>query len=482
MANWHLNPETGEPGKCSADPSNPRSTGCRYASSDTDVVHFSANTLREAQQRAEKTIAELEAKAFAIQEKQQKQQEQDEKDKELADYTKDIKKLMKLSLSDNQEVRDTVALNIIANADELGASDEQLEKIFVNIIDKGLSDKSANYLAEKAISTKVITALTDYALKPDDSGFLSSGNVSLLSTIVYNKNTDAESLDRIERALKSSRGYDVRKIKQRILWHDNISEKTQIDAASDEDVEIRNFLSKNSSSEKVLEILANDSNAGIRYNVAESWKATNKIIDELAFDDDSSIRSVAASSDVISPAILTELSDDKEYFVRSSVASNPLTASEVLDKLAKDEDSTVWRPVVANSNTSAETLEYLMKNRLKVSTGTFSRLLENKNANGKTLEMAVKMLSEEKKIDPDDLRLIAKHPNATANCLKVIAQVPDVEIRVALAKNINIPKEVFEILAKSRSPKVLKALQNNPNTPMKILLKIASKSKENDEE
>lgn len=38
--NYHINPESGRPNKCSANPSNPKSTGCKYSKNGIEPAHY----------------------------------------------------------------------------------------------------------------------------------------------------------------------------------------------------------------------------------------------------------------------------------------------------------------------------------------------------------------------------------------------------------------------------------------------------------
>ena len=51
MSKWHVNPNTGNPGRCKADPSNPRGRGCDFQLSENEHFDSALSAARNYEQQ-----------------------------------------------------------------------------------------------------------------------------------------------------------------------------------------------------------------------------------------------------------------------------------------------------------------------------------------------------------------------------------------------------------------------------------------------
>ena len=118
-----------------------------------------------------------------------------------------------------------------------------------------------------------------------------------------------------------------------------------------------NLLESNASPE-MIEELAGDEEAKVRYEVAKNPNTPIDILTKLAEDENSDVRWEVVHNPNTPADILRELAEDKEWYVRYEVARNPNTTVDILRKLAEDED---WRARQAVADNSRTPVEILMK-------------------------------------------------------------------------------------------------------------------------
>ena len=128
----------------------------------------------------------------------------------------------------------------------------------------------------------------------------------------------AKQLVRIAKMLVSSAGDDIESM------------------STDEKI---NLAKNKNASPEILEKLAEDEDANVRYAVAKNPKTPVNILIKLADDKDKLVIYAVAENPNTPAEFLKNLAEDRDWFIRWEVASNPNTPIEVLRKLAKNDSS-----------------------------------------------------------------------------------------------------------------------------------------------
>ena len=149
----------------------------------------------------------------------------------------------------------------------------------------------------------------------------------------------AKQLVRIAKMLVSSTGDDIESM------------------STDEKI---NLAKNKNASPEILEKLADDEDANVRYYVAENPKTPADILKKLAREDEESgVRQAVAYNPNTPADILKKLAEDKDDDVKWAVAANTKTPVDILKKLADDKDDYVKSAVVDNPNAPVEVLKKL---------------------------------------------------------------------------------------------------------------------------
>ena len=234
--------------------------------------------------------------------------------------------------------------------------------------------------------------------------------------------------------------------KQHVQWWDKNDESHNAIPESNavDDIEFLkkhgkfNLLDNQNISLEMLEELAEDEDAGVRFQVAKNPNTPAKVLMKLAEDKDRYVRQEVTKNPSTPVEVLRKLAEDEEWYVRQEVAKNPKNPSEVLKKLAEDKDGYVRQEVAKNPSTPVEILR---------------KLAEDKNA---------------------DVRYkVARNPNTPAEAFIKLAEDKDRYVRQEVARNSNTPAEAFIKLAEDKNKWVRYVVAENPHTPVEVLIKLA---------
>jgi len=213
-------------------------------------------------------------------------------------------------------------------------------------------------------------------------------------------------------------------------------------------------------SPKTLSILAKNSNKSvILKNIAKHPNTPPKTLFYLAQSPDEMIREeVAKNPNTPIIALTTILAFDLNSFVRVDVAKNPHTPIFTLKKLADDSSILVKLALLDNPKLPLSLLIYL-KNNNKYFKGMITHLPTS----------PVDIWDKQRKLKR------SRDINTPAKILFKLAQVPEINVRSEVAKNLGTPIIVLTtILAFDPNPIVRANVVLNPNTPSSTLLKLAN--------
>ena len=125
-----------------------------------------------------------------------------------------------------------------------------------------------------------------------------------------------------------------------------------------------NLLDSQNASPEMIEELAEDEDADVRYGVAQNSHTPAEVLRKLAEEENPFVRKQVAWNCAIPIDVLEKLADDEDEGVRCAVAQNFKTPSGILRKLAEDEGGNVRRWVASNPNTPSDVLEKLAEDEV----------------------------------------------------------------------------------------------------------------------
>ena len=226
---------------------------------------------------------------------------------------------------------------------------------------------------------------------------------------------------------------------------------------------IRGALGYEEVSPELFTILARDPDRYVRISVAGNTKTPREALAALAIDKDGWIRSLVAGNWNTPPETLADLAVGGGIDIRIALAINRNTPQKTLAVLAGDKDEIVRYKVVGNEKTLPETLAVLAGDkdegvRLKVA------------QNPKTLPKTLAALAGDKE---KTVRIaVAENPNTSPKTLAGFAALTG-DIRRYIAKNTNLPTELFTALAGDREKEVRRNIAENQKTPPGLLTFLA---------
>jgi hypothetical protein len=192
---------------------------------------------------------------------------------------------------------------------------------------------------------------------------------------------------------------------------------------------------------ELMEILVNDSNKDVRYNLTLNQNLTPEVIKKLANDSDDHVRENIAQNKNLTPEVMKIYANDSNRFVRYNLAQNQNLIPELMEKLANDSDPFVRENIAQNQNLIPELMEKLAN-------------------------------------DSDDRvrQILARNPNLTPEVIKILANDSVAGVRENIAKNPNLTPEVMKILAKDSVAGVREILALNPNLTPEVIKILANDS------
>ena len=173
---------------------------------------------------------------------------------------------------------------------------------------------------------------------------------------------------------------------------------------------------------------------------------------------DSQLKIQIALSRLTPAETLNLLARDSESGVREAVAENPSTPAETLNLLARNSDwrdSSISKAVAGHPNTPAETLNLLAKDS---NASVREAVAENPSTPAETLNLLARNSRSVREA-------VAKNPNTPAEALNLLARDSYYGIRWAVARNPSTPAESLNLLARDSDASVREAVAKNPNTP-----------------
>ena len=235
----------------------------------------------------------------------------------------------------------------------------------------------------------------------------------------------------------------------------------------------------------VLAVLIDDDGPYVRPGLARNPSTPAPTLVELAGDSDWSIRKAVASNPNTPSRVLITLSTDEDWNVRNGAASNPKTPSKTLVTLAADAQDYVRQTVAENSCTPIRVLSVLASDtswiirsvvasspRASVDVLTTFATGESDWIRATALAnpaLPVALLGELAANANESIRKSVAESPRVAECppaMELLARDPKSKVRVALAKNANVPEWILEVLAGDKLKSVRDAVMRNPSAPI----------------
>ncbi|MGB8699183.1 MAG: DUF4132 domain-containing protein [Thermosynechococcaceae cyanobacterium] len=189
----------------------------------------------------------------------------------------------------------------------------------------------------------------------------------------------------------------------------------------------------------------------IRVAIAQQEHTADRLFQNLAMDVHDKVRQALAKNSQAPSRVLEQLAKDKSLDVRTALAKNPDAPPQALAELGKDSYSAVRKAVAKHLNTPGEVL--------------LDMIHELPAYNGNSIERSLwvpRLAAERRYTSPETLSQLAKHD--------------DQSIRTFVARHLNTPISVLELLANDAQFYVRRSVAENPNTPLDLLIKLAKDS------
>jgi 3-methyladenine DNA glycosylase AlkC len=207
---------------------------------------------------------------------------------------------------------------------------------------------------------------------------------------------------------------------------------------------------------EILGLLANDEDFYVRRAVAQHPNTTISALAQLSHDTEAQIRFFVAINPNTTTEFLNKLALDKYGEIRAQVAKSPNIMIELLEELAEDDYSETQYQVANNPSTPSYVLEKLAKKYLELAqsqqlwscqAAVLSAIAQNENTPVAILDQICSINN----IDNQYWLLsldVAKNPKAPTYLLQQLADHEDIDVRRAVARNVNTPQFVIDSLTK----------------------------------
>ena len=240
--------------------------------------------------------------------------------------------------------------------------------------------------------------------------------------------------------------------------------------ATDNSMHVRSSVVWNTNTQGALLVrLATDEQDDVRRAVALNTKTPVAVLERMATDDVVEIRGAVARNASIPVALLERLATDEIWAVRSDVATNANTPASLLERLATDDDDVVRRRVAQNVVTPVEVLE-----RLAVDKSWSVRRGVAVNA-----AAPVHVLERLALDNNHHVRwYVTENATTPVSLLERLASDDDENVRKGVAMNGNTPFVILERLAMDQSDVVRSYVAKNRNTPNAVLERLATDDNE----
>jgi hypothetical protein len=204
----------------------------------------------------------------------------------------------------------------------------------------------------------------------------------------------------------------------------------------------------------ILELLASDEDFYVRRAVAQHPNTTTSALAQLVNDTEAQIRFFVAMNPNTPTELLNKLALDKYGEIRAQVAKSPNIMTELLEELAEDDYSETQYQVANNPNTPSYVLGKLAKKYLNCAEtqqlwSYEAAVLSAIAQNGNTPVVILDNICSINNIDNQYWLLsldVAKNPKAPTYLLQQLANHEDVDVRRAVAKNVNTPQFLIDRL------------------------------------
>ena len=336
---------------------------------------------------------------------------------------------------------------------------------------------------------------------------IKSGDVKACIEIAQNPETPVAILQQLSQSTDISiRGLVAKNLRLPL--------ESLLNLAQDPNITVRSWLThrRHPLPIEVLELLALDQDSSVRMKVAENLNTPAEILTTLVTDNDSKIviaalrnsntpeeilaehiqqindtqqlehillrnnfnRSYQNSSPILAE-ILSQLAQHDSHKIRFLVARHLKTSPQTLSQLALDSHNSVSQMIAENPNTTAATLiemakQDLPKNISVYNTGSY-KIASRQDSPPEALDaLATKGIFSIQ-------LLVAANKNTSYSTLEwLIANAPDDNILISLARHPNITSRLGEQLAEHPSLMLKKALAANTKVSLKLLTKLAQSS------
>lgn len=212
-----------------------------------------------------------------------------------------------------------------------------------------------------------------------------------------------------------------------------------------------------------------ESKKHLAYAPNTSAKVIEAIVDNLEDNyRDNGVCSVVLNRPHLSEKVLQVLARNSDKDIRRKVASHPDMPSKLLENLTHDADYDVPHKAASNTNMSKETLEKLARSGDK-------SIRIGVAGNPNTPPHIINLLAEG--CDEYIGRAVARNTSASVATLEKLAWHPVSEVRETVASNPSTPSSLLEKLSEDDEDWVKYHVACNPNTPVQILKKIAYSKK-----
>ena len=273
--------------------------------------------------------------------------------------------------------------------------------------------------------------------------------------VANNPSTPVQILEMLATDKNAEVRYDVAK-------NPNTPVNILIQLSTDSKAWVRYDVAKNPNTPtNILSQLATDNDIGVRRNVAANPNTPIEILSKLATDNNHGVRYSIAANPNTPVEILVELATDHHSYVRQYIATNPNTPVHILSKLAADSHGTICQYIAGNPNTPMSLLQQLLSHDservLKFAVPRY--LTHNPD------KLSVVLQHYPKDSQPGYSRLVILfHPQVPANLLVENRRSEAWLERYAIAQHPNTPPDTVEILAKDANRIVRAAAKANQQT------------------
>jgi len=439
VAKAHVNPETLEVGRCSAQQGN-----CPFGGSSGLENHYPS--LKVAREVVAERIA-LENNPFSIVEKTVEKKNQDDQDGSAWQSGRQwglAKREFRKAVNSERTVRDEDIEDLLAYPQ--------------TIYDK----------------TQLYNSLGNFSiyLSADSIDKLLDWSHSELESITANGKTLYPSFDKFMQYVNLNENHINKIINNGDQYQQTALIRSNSPLVTDDHIERLSKVGNDRINEEILRKNDTKSQQVLRniLDFAESGKSKDKI----------NMLYLIANNENTSTEMLQEIQEElaREF---DNPDAKDFDGYQSFSELHFYNNALAMRNVVSNPNSNQEIIDRAFMLYTSSSGGNVypyrpsaEKVLEEVAKNPKTTTETLHKLAKIQKNKWSYHPYILNHPNVSKETLEMLSKDDDWGTRIAVAKNPKTPVETLRRLINDERSDVRNALKENPNTPMKVLLEIAT--------